>query len=81
MRTKLHIKLSFAVEHLMGEGNEAKRSLYRITTSILTPLNTKLYIVGRSQSSALRNGNERLSDDCLQPGVQNSLRHKWKKKV
>lgn len=55
MRTKLHIKLSSAVEPLMGEGNEAKRSLYRITASIPTPLNAKLDVAGRSQNSALRN--------------------------
>lgn len=56
MSTKLHIKLSSAVEPLMGEGNEAKRSLCRITAFISTPLNAKLYIAGRSQNSALRNG-------------------------
>lgn len=65
MRTKLHIKLSSAVEHLMGEGNEAQRNSHRIKTSILTPLNTRLCIVGRSPSSASRHGNECLSVDCL----------------
>jgi hypothetical protein len=65
MRTKLHIKLSSAVEHLMGEGNEAQRNSYRITTSILTPLNTKLYMVGRSHSPAPRHGNECLSVEWL----------------